>query len=96
MTTAAHLSWPATGVALVTLDNPPRNFGTNELAGKILACVTEADKAGASVVVLASDLPGILSRTGRWRPWSMPTAGRRAGRRGPVHRVCSTCSRPCR
>ena len=60
MTAAAHLSWPATGVALVTLDNPPRNFGNNELAAKILACVTEADKAGASVVVLASDLPGIF------------------------------------
>ena len=60
MTTAAHLSWPANGVALVTLHNPPRNFGTNELAARILACVTEADKAGASVVVLASDLPGIF------------------------------------
>jgi enoyl-CoA hydratase/carnithine racemase len=60
MTTAAHLSWPATGVALVTLANPPRNFGNNELAAKILACVVEADKAGASVVVLASDLPGIF------------------------------------
>ena len=64
MTPAAHLSWPATGVALVTLDNPPRNFGNNGLALRILACVTEADKAGASVVVLASDLPGIF--TSHW------------------------------
>lgn len=58
MTIAAHLTYPATGVALVTLDSPPMNFGSTELGARIMDRVNEAEKASAAVLVLASDVPG--------------------------------------
>ena len=58
MTAAAHLSYPSDGVALIILDNPPRNFGTPELATRILEALATAEKAGTKVAVLASDTPG--------------------------------------
>jgi enoyl-CoA hydratase/carnithine racemase len=58
MAAAAHLSYPAEGVALIILDNPPRNFGTTDLAMRILEALEAAEKADAKVAVLASDTPG--------------------------------------
>lgn len=58
MPAAAHLSYPAEGVGLIVIDNPPKNFGTPELAGKILDAVQAAEDAGSAVCVLASDTPG--------------------------------------
>jgi enoyl-CoA hydratase/carnithine racemase len=52
------LSYPADGVGLIAFADPPMNFGTGELAGKILDAVHEAQEAEARVVVLASDTPG--------------------------------------
>jgi enoyl-CoA hydratase/carnithine racemase len=58
MAASAHLSYPADGVGLVILDNPPRNFGTAELALAILERLDEAMAAGCRVAILASDTPG--------------------------------------
>jgi enoyl-CoA hydratase/carnithine racemase len=58
MAEAAHVSFPATGVGLVLIDNPPMNFGTWRLLEKIEEAVNEVKEAGARVVVLASDVPG--------------------------------------
>ncbi len=58
MPAAAHLSYPAEGVALVILDNPPKNFGNADLAARILESLETAAGAGAKVAVLASDTPG--------------------------------------
>lgn len=58
MPAAAHLSHPSDGVGLVILDNPPKNFGTPELAMRLLESLEAAERAGSKVVVLASDTPG--------------------------------------
>lgn len=58
MPAAAHLSYPVDHVGLIIIDNPPRNFGGPEIAARIMERFQEAEDAGASVVVLASDLPG--------------------------------------
>lgn len=58
MAAAAHLSFPAEHVGLIILDNPPRNFGTPELAGRILESLQAAGEAGCKVCILASDTPG--------------------------------------
>jgi enoyl-CoA hydratase/carnithine racemase len=58
MPAAAHLSYPSEGVALIILDNPPKNFGTPELAMRLLEALDSAEKAGTKVAVLASDTPG--------------------------------------
>ncbi|MSP96350.1 MAG: enoyl-CoA hydratase/isomerase family protein [Betaproteobacteria bacterium] len=58
MTAAAHLSYPTTGVGLIILDNPPKNFGTTELAMQILKSLEAAARAGCKVAILASDTPG--------------------------------------
>jgi enoyl-CoA hydratase/3-hydroxyacyl-CoA dehydrogenase len=58
MSAAAHVSYPADGVGLVLLDNPPKNFGGPELAAAIVDAVERVQAAGSRVVVLASDVPG--------------------------------------
>lgn len=58
MAAAAHLSYPSEHVGLVILDNPPRNFGTTELAIRILESLEAAMQAGCKVCILASDTPG--------------------------------------
>ena len=58
MPAAAHVSYPADGVGLILLDNPPMNFASNELLEKVEAAYDEIEKAGARVVLLASDVPG--------------------------------------
>lgn len=55
---AAHVSYPADGVGLVLLDDPPKNFGSPDLFGRVYERVIEAKEAGCRVVVLASDVPG--------------------------------------
>lgn len=58
MAAAAHVSYPADHVGLVILDNPPRNFGTPELATRLLEGLEAAEKARCKVCILASDTPG--------------------------------------
>lgn len=58
MPAAAHVSYPATGVGLIIFDNPPKNFGTPELARRIRDALETTAKAGCKVSVLASDTPG--------------------------------------
>lgn len=60
MAAEVHLSEPAEGVALLLLDNPPKNFGSYELLQALLDRLQEAAAAGARVAVLASDVPGYL------------------------------------
>ena len=58
MAASAQLSQPADGVGMITIDNPPKNFNTPELQGKIQAAVDAARQAGCRVVMLVSDRPG--------------------------------------
>ncbi len=58
MAAAANLSHPATGVSLIVFENPPMNFGTRDLAVRILKALEAAVQAGSRVAVLASDTPG--------------------------------------
>ncbi len=54
----ARVSYPADGVGLVLIDNPPRNFLDIALAEALERAVLEVKASGARVVVLASDVPG--------------------------------------
>jgi enoyl-CoA hydratase/carnithine racemase len=54
----AHLSHPAEGVGLVIIDNPPKNFGTPQLAVRIIESLHAAAESGCKVCILASDTPG--------------------------------------
>lgn len=58
MTAVAQLSHPADGVGLIILDNGPMNFGTTELALRLLESLQAAAAAACRVVILASDRPG--------------------------------------
>jgi enoyl-CoA hydratase/carnithine racemase len=58
MTASVQLSHPADGVGLIVFDNPPKNFGTSELAGKIIDALQAAAQAKCRVVILASNRPG--------------------------------------
>jgi len=52
------VSFPADGVGLIAFADPPRNFGSGELADKIMAAVGQLEEAGCRAFVLASDTPG--------------------------------------
>ena len=58
MTASALLSQTADGVGLIVIDNPPKNFGTADLALRITESLSAAAEAKCRVVVLASDRPG--------------------------------------
>ena len=58
MPVTVNVSYPADGVGLITFADPPRNFGSGELADKIMAAVQEVEAADCRVFVLASDTPG--------------------------------------
>ena len=94
MTAAAPLSMPAEGVALITLSNPPRNFGDAELAARILESLEAAEKGGAAAVVLASDMPGCF--IAHWSlqaladAFDRPPGGRPRTRRLPLFDVIET------
>jgi enoyl-CoA hydratase/carnithine racemase len=45
-------------VGMITIDNPPKNFNTPELQGKMLAAVDAARQSECRVVMLVSDRPG--------------------------------------
>lgn len=88
MSASAHLSYPADHVALIILDNPPRNFGTTELAMRVMESLDAAMQAGSRVCILASDTPGyflahwsLQSIIGaQWTaPSSLPPRPRRPG-----------------
>ena len=49
MPASAQLSFPAEHVGLLIIDNPPRNFGTPELAMRILEGQEAAEKAACKV-----------------------------------------------
>lgn len=58
MSISVQVTYPADGVGLITFADPPRNFGSGELAERLLAAVGEVERAGCRVFVLASDTPG--------------------------------------
>ena len=58
MAASVHVSYPAPGVALLVLDNPPKNFGSYELLQALEDGLDEAKAKRSLVVVLASDCPG--------------------------------------
>ncbi len=58
MAATATVSFPAAKVGLVVIGDPPHNFGGPAMANKVISAVQEVQKAGCSVVVLASDTPG--------------------------------------
>lgn len=58
MPVSVNVEYPADGVGVIAFSDPPRNFGSNELAGKVLKAVREVGDAGCRVFVLASDTPG--------------------------------------
>lgn len=58
MSVTVNVSYPAEGVGLITFADPPRNFGSGELADKIMAAVGELEEADCRAFVLASDTPG--------------------------------------
>ena len=60
MGTLVHVEAPAPGVGMVLLDNPPKNFGSYALLQALHDALGEVRSTGASVVVLASDVPGYL------------------------------------
>ena len=60
MAAKVHVSYPAPGVGLLVLDNPPKNFGSYELLQELENGLAEARAKRCLAVVLASDLPGYL------------------------------------
>jgi enoyl-CoA hydratase/carnithine racemase len=60
MSATASFHQPSEGVGLIVFDNPPRNFGSTELARRLLEAMQAAAEARCKVVVLASDRPGIF------------------------------------
>lgn len=57
MAATVNVSYPAEGVALIAFGDPPMNFGSGELASRIMEGVHAAEEAGSRVFVLASDTP---------------------------------------
>lgn len=58
MSVTVNVSYPIDGVGLIAFADPPRNFGSGELAEQIMAAVRQVEEAGCRVFVLASDTPG--------------------------------------
>ncbi|MCY3887481.1 MAG: enoyl-CoA hydratase/isomerase family protein [Chloroflexi bacterium] len=53
-----NVTYPADGVGLIAVDNPPMNFITYALLAEMGEALEEIEEAGARVVVIASDVPG--------------------------------------
>ncbi len=58
MAAKVHVSFPAAGVGLLVLDNPPKNFGSYELLQALEDAIAEVKARKCLALVLASDLPG--------------------------------------
>ncbi|MFK8022797.1 MAG: enoyl-CoA hydratase/isomerase family protein [Ilumatobacter sp.] len=58
MSVSVNVSYPADGVGLIAFTDPPRNFGSTELARGILQAIRTVGDAGCRAFVLASDTPG--------------------------------------
>ena len=58
MPPVAHVDFPADGVGIVLIDNPPMNFGTWELMERVDEAIQKVKASEAKVVILASDVPG--------------------------------------
>ena len=54
----AKIDYPADGVGMVTIDNPPMNMWYLGLAEKMFKAIEEVRDSGAKVLILASDTPG--------------------------------------
>jgi len=55
---SVNVSYPADGVGVIAFADPPRNFGSSELAAKIMEAVRQVEQADCRVFVLVSDTPG--------------------------------------
>ena len=58
MALSIEVSHPAEGVGLIAFADPPRNFGSGELAEGIMDAVRQLELDGCKAFVLASDTPG--------------------------------------
>ncbi len=67
MGAATHISYPADGIGMITLDNPPQNQGSYELAERIEGALHEIREKGSRVVMLVSDNPEYFC-PGQWLP----------------------------
>ncbi len=54
----ARIEYPAEGVGMVVIDNPPMNMWYLGLAEKMYAAMEEVRDSGAKVLIVASDTPG--------------------------------------
>ncbi len=97
MAATAPVSYPADGVGMILLDDPPKNFGSYELLDKVEQALEEVKQARCSVALLASDVPGyfmahadlsdILAAYGGGKPSGDPLSWRRLTNeleRGPL------------
>lgn len=57
MVANAHVSYPADGVGMITLDNPPQNHGTFQLIERLNEAIQTIKDAGSRVVMMVSDNP---------------------------------------
>ncbi len=62
-----HISYPADGIGMITLDNPPQNHGSYQLAGSIEGALHEIREHGSRVVMIVSDNPEYFC-PGQWLP----------------------------
>lgn len=58
MSTEVGVERPAEGVAVLMMDNGPRNFSTAPFHERLEEALTEAREAGTRVVILASAVDG--------------------------------------
>jgi enoyl-CoA hydratase len=60
MSAEIHVEHPTEGVAVLLLDNGPRNFSTGPLQDRLAAVLDEVKEAGTRVVVLGSAVEGFF------------------------------------
>jgi len=65
MSAKAHVSYPADGVGMITLDNPPQNQGSYELIERVEEALHTLKESGIRVVMIVSDNPKYFC-PGQW------------------------------
>ena len=96
MPAVVNVSHPAEGVALIAFADPPMNFGTADLAAKLVAALREVETSDSKVLVLASDTPGYF--IAHWslellvNVFSRPPSGRPGRRPLSVHEEFASSS----
>jgi len=63
----AHISYPADGIGMITLDNPPQNHGSYELVEQLEKAIHGIREHGSRVVMIVSDNPEYFC-PGQWLP----------------------------